>query len=161
MEYKFISHKQLVIRSNLIPASIAIIEFFILTIIAIGFGEEAFNIFDWILVAFQTSVIWVIAFIISHNSYRKIIFDVTGVGTKKVKIPWDEIKQYEIKEVKYRGFGKYFVVPETKYLDSMLYLYGKNGEKIKFALKKEHMEKMKEFANGKSKVVEEIANKTG
>ena len=158
MEYKFVAHKQLVLRSNAIPIGIALIELSAIIIFAIGFGYDESYLFGSIAVAMQTSLIWLILFIVFHNLYKEITFDELGVSTKKVQIPWESIKDYKIREVKVRGRKNLFV-SEWKYLDSMLCLYGEDGKKIKFACKKEHISKMKELASGKNKAVDEIISR--
>lgn len=156
MEYNFIAHKQFVIRSNAIPVCFALFGLLLMIIFSIGFGYDDSYLFGCIAILALTSLMWLILFIVFHNSYKKITFNELFVGTKKVKIPWESIKKYKIKQIKVRGN-----VLEWKYLDSVLYLYGENGEKIWFACKKEHIAKMKELASGKSKIIDEIIGRIG
>ena len=156
MEYNFIAHKQFVIRSNAIPVGFALFGLLLMIIFSIGFGYDDSYLFGCIAILALTSLMWLILFIVFHNSYKKITFNELFVGTKKVKIPWESIKKYKIKQIKVRGN-----VLEWKYLDSVLYLYGENGEKIWFACKKEHVAKMKELASGKSKIIDEIIGRIG
>ena len=156
MEYNFIAHKQFVIRSNAIPVGFALFGLLLMIIFSIGFGYDDSYLFGCIAILALTSLMWLILFIVFHNSYKKITFNELFVGTKKVKIPWESIKKYRIKQIKLRGN-----VVEWKYLDSVLYLYGENGEKIWFACKKEHIAKMKELASGKSKIIDEIIGRIG
>lgn len=156
MEYNFIAHKQFVIRSNAIPVGFALFGLLLMIIFSIGFGYDDSYLFGCIAILALTSLMWLILFISFRNSYKKITFNELCVGTKKVKIPWESIKKYRIKQIKLRGN-----VVEWKYLDSVLYLYGENGEKIWFACKKEHIAKMKELASGKSKIIDEIIGRIG
>ena len=160
MEYSFIAHKQLVIRSNAIPISFALFGLLLMIIFSVGFGYDDSYLFGSIAILAQTSLMWLILFISFRNSYKKITFNELCVGTKKVKIPWESIKKYKIKQIKVRG-RKNVIFFEWKYLDSVLYLYGENGEKIWFACREEHIDKMKELASGKNKIIDEIIGRIG
>lgn len=158
MEYNFIAHKQFVIRSNAIPVGFALFGLLLVIIFSIGFGYDDSYLFGCIAILALTSLMWLILFIVFHNSYKKITFNELFVGTKKVKIPWESIKKYKIKQIKIRGN---VFSPAWKRLDSVLYLYGENGEKIWFACREEHIAKMKELASGKSKIIDEIIGRIG
>ena len=158
MEYSFIAHKQFVFRSNAIPISFALFGLLLMIIFSIGIGYDDSYLFGSIAILALTSLMWLILFISFRNSYKKITFNELCVGTKKVKIPWESIKKYRIKQIKVRGN---VFSPGWKHLDSVLYLYGENGEKIWFACGEEHIDKMKELASGKNKIIDEIIGRIG
>ena len=95
MKQKFIAHKGLVLFSNLFPVALVLFEltFIILSPYKIGNGWFAFII--------QFSVIWLILFIIFHNSYRTITLDFNGVRMRKIIIEWENISKYKIRKQKF------------------------------------------------------------
>ncbi len=146
MKQKFIAHKGLILFSNLFPLALVLFEltFIILSPFKIGSGWFAFII--------QFSVIWLILFIIFHNSYRTIVVDLDGIKTGKILIKWENISKYKIRKTETL---KSIWHPSLKF-KPMLYIYDEAGRKIRFALDDKRIKNMLLCSQGKSIVVHKI-----
>ena len=149
MKKRIISHAQLVMFSFLAPAVVLLIE--LLPILVFPIKKDWFV---FVLFAVQYLGMWIICFAIHNYAYRIINLNEKTITDGKVKIYWECVQKYEIKEIK---LLQYSIIP-TIYLSSMVFLVGNNGEKIGFAMTQKNIKKLSCFMDKNPVINEFIRN---
>ena len=146
MKKRIISHAQLIVFSFLAPLVILLIE--LLPILVFPIKKDLF-VFVFLLV--QYLGMWIICFAIYNYAYRIIYLNEEAITSGKIKIYWECVQKYELKEIK---LLQYSIIP-TIYLKSMVFLVGNAGEKIGFAITQKNLKKLVSFMD-KNPVINEL-----
>lgn len=149
MKKRIISHAQLVMFSFLAPVVVLLIE--LLPILVFPIKKD---LFVFVFFAVQYLGMWIICFAIHNYAYRIINLNEKTITDGKIKIYWECVQKYEIKEIK---LLQYSIIP-TIHLKPMVFLVGNNGEKIGFSMTQKNIKQLSCFMDKNPVINEFIRN---